>query len=300
MPIPPKALVRVLAALAAALALLYACAQSGVVRDRKTGRPLEGVVLIQSFEGSLPMPVESHTRCFAVDTARSDSAGRYRMPALSLHMGEGRIVGAYKRGYHQAPDPSPEDVILMEPHAPEKSLRLEQILDERLPWTCPDTDLRALLPVLRGLYEEAVEAAQGEHDQARADGILSGMEGLTLGSEQASTRAEARRLERVRNPRPPHFTAVRLDPAKLDPYVGSYRLKWKDTRIAFHREEERFFLDTPDGESTEILPSSETEFFTPRETYWMTFIRGRDGEVTGVRLASVEASEELQRLPLGN
>jgi hypothetical protein len=187
----------------------------------------------------------------------------------------------------------------MEAHAREKALRLEQILDERLPWTCPEPQIRALVPVLRGMYEEAVEASQGEHDLERADGILGALESLTLGSEQAYTRTHVRRLERLRNPRPPHFTAVRLDPAKFDPYVGSYRLKRNNARIAFHREEGRFFLDT-DSESTEILPSSETEFFTPRETYWMTFTRGADGEVAGVRLASVQASEELQRLPRGN
>ena len=177
------------------LTMLAACADEGVVVERDSGRPLAGVVVVRTWQSSIAVPVGGYTKCHHFELATSDAEGRFRTGWRPFG-GDSKVNAAYKRGYHMAPGTNYQDRIVMEPHASDGSRRLQQILERRLPWSCPDTE-RLIEPILRPQHQEAMEAASTPAEYDLADGVLGAIESLTLGMEAASKNLEARRRQRA-------------------------------------------------------------------------------------------------------
>lgn len=177
------------------LTMLVACAEEGVVVERGSGRPLDGVVVVRTWQGSIAVPVQGYTQCHHFELATSDADGRFRTGWRPFG-GDSKITFAYKRGYHITAGTNYQDRIVMEPHASDGPSRLQQILGRSLPWSCPDTK-RLIEPILRPRHQEAMEAASTPAEYDLADGLLGAIESMTLGMEAASKNLKARRQQRA-------------------------------------------------------------------------------------------------------
>ena len=68
--------------------------------------------------------------------------------------------------------------------------------------------------------------------------------------------------------------AIRVDPAKLEPYVGRYQFEKLDNRIyAITREGDRLFFTRPEGHKLELFAESESRFFLKIRPYVLTFTK---------------------------
>ena len=179
---------------AVSLTMLVACAEEGIVVERDSGRPLAGVVVVRTWQGSIAVPAQGYTKCRHFELATSDAEGRFRT-AWRPFGGDSNITAAYRRGYHIASGTNYQDRIVMEPHAQDQPVRFQQIFNTPLPWSCPDTE-RLIEPILRPQHQEAMEAARTLKEFDWADGIMGAIETLTLGTPAASKNLEARRRQR--------------------------------------------------------------------------------------------------------
>ncbi|MBC7366741.1 MAG: beta-lactamase family protein [Undibacterium sp.] len=75
-------------------------------------------------------------------------------------------------------------------------------------------------------------------------------------------------------------TAAPLDPVAFDAYRGIYQRE--ETRLAFFRKDDRFYVQAVDEERQEIFPSSDREFFRLDSPRTYAFQRNADGDVTHV------------------
>ena len=182
------------------LTSMTACAQSGQVTEKGTQKPLEGVVLVKVWRGTLPGVVQTSQKCYHLATARSNNEGRFLLPRFSTRLSatfdrSAYIEVAYKPGYHVA-DTNFEDRIVMERHSDSPAVRFEQILKRDIPYECPKDEVRTLIDVvLRPTHSELMELVETRLQFERADGILDAIETLTIGQEAAYANSQRRRAE---------------------------------------------------------------------------------------------------------
>jgi len=81
----------------------------------------------------------------------------------------------------------------------------------------------------------------------------------------------------------PRRVAIRVDPAVLEAYVGSYRIDPRSVRT-ITREGDRLFTQRPGGPRFEALASSETEFFYKGTFNHFAFEKDASGKVTGMTM----------------
>ncbi len=75
-------------------------------------------------------------------------------------------------------------------------------------------------------------------------------------------------------------TAAPLDPVAFDAYRGIYQRE--ETRLAFFRKDDRFYVQAAEEARREIFPSSDHEFFHLDSPRIYAFQRNADGDVTHV------------------
>jgi hypothetical protein len=75
-------------------------------------------------------------------------------------------------------------------------------------------------------------------------------------------------------------TAAPLEPVAFDAFRGIYQRE--ETRLAFFRDHERFYVQAAEEPRHEIFPSSDHEFFRLDSPRTYAFQRNADGEVTHV------------------
>jgi CubicO group peptidase (beta-lactamase class C family) len=86
-------------------------------------------------------------------------------------------------------------------------------------------------------------------------------------------------------------TAVELDPAIYEKYVGVYQLP-SDIMITVSTQDGHLFVQTGDNPEFEIYPESETDFFATVVDLQLRFQVDADGTVTGMNIS--ESGQELQ------
>ena len=74
-----------------------------------------------------------------------------------------------------------------------------------------------------------------------------------------------------------------MDPAVYDAYAGEYELR-PGFSLAVTREGDRIFAQATGQPKIEIFPESETRFFLKAVDAQIDFVRGADGQVTGLVL----------------
>lgn len=114
--LPKRSLVSTCMLVGVAL-LATACARSGQVVDKATGKPLEGVFVMAIWDGYIPGPVGPASRCYDFEITRTDRNGNYRLPRYSWDLrpwilGRHRYQDYYLAGYEQAPGNSRDSPVM--------------------------------------------------------------------------------------------------------------------------------------------------------------------------------------------
>jgi hypothetical protein len=166
-------------------------AETGVVVDRATGKPLAGVQVVVMWTGVIRTAVQPHSSCYRAEVAVTDANGRFEAPGFSgdwnpLLMDRRRVVGAMLPGYVQAPRTDFE------------SLDVSMIAGGEFfqlpgaPFGCP-IDEKKTLPYLKVLAAEMQRLAKTSEEQKRAMSMLFAAEEAEFGFAEASRRAERRK-----------------------------------------------------------------------------------------------------------
>ena len=86
------------------------------------------------------------------------------------------------------------------------------------------------------------------------------------------------------------FSPVKVDPQIYDRYVGRYEFVTR-FRVSIFKEGETLFIQG-DGDKSELIPKSETEFSNKNQTNHFTFFKNEQGQVTHlIRRNSTDAGE---------
>ncbi len=114
------------------------------------------------------------------------------------------------------------------------------------------------------------------HFRRDAQGKVTGVDFQPLsGIPQTGTRTS--------DPLPQERQAVKVDPSIYDAYAGEYELA-PTFSIAVTREGDRLFAQATGQPRFEIFPASESRFFLKVVDAEIEFLRGADGQVTGLVL----------------
>ena len=190
-------------------ASLTACAQEGRVTEKGTQRPLEGVVVVKAWRGTVIGVVQNSQKCYHVAHARSDREGRFSLPRFSWQLNDiadrrAFIEAAYLPGYHVV-ETNFEDRIVMERHSDSPDVRRAQVLEAvaKMPLDCPREEVRRLVdPILRPTYAELEPMVETQSQFEKAEDILGMIDVFTLGDDAAHANSLRRRAEWRENPRP--------------------------------------------------------------------------------------------------
>ena len=94
---------------------------------------------------------------------------------------------------------------------------------------------------------------------------------------------------------PVHPVPAKVDPAVYNAYLGDYEDQ-NEIVAAIYRQGDKLFSRNRIGESTELLPESNTTFFYPTGgTRRLTFERDAEGHVTGIRFRDDRHEEFWER-----
>jgi hypothetical protein len=114
------------------------------------------------------------------------------------------------------------------------------------------------------------------HFQRDAQGKVTGVEFTPPGGESAMG-------TKTGEPPPAERKAVKVDPAIYDAYTGDYELA-PSFSITITREGDQIFAQATGQPKFEIFPESETRFFLKVVDAQIEFVKGADGQVTGLVL----------------
>lgn len=87
--------------------------------------------------------------------------------------------------------------------------------------------------------------------------------------------------------------AIKMTPAQLDHYVGVYQLDEKD-EVIVRRDGEKLFANFPGGGRSEIVPSSETDFFVKDSRARLSFTKSAGG-VTALAVRGRGTDQEARK-----
>jgi len=85
-------------------------------------------------------------------------------------------------------------------------------------------------------------------------------------------------------PKKPERTPVKVDPAIYDAYEGKYFQPLTDLLLTITKENKRLMVGIKNEPKLELLPESETKFFTQNVPFQISFQRDEKGEVTHITL----------------
>jgi CubicO group peptidase (beta-lactamase class C family) len=113
-----------------------------------------------------------------------------------------------------------------------------------------------------------------------ADAIAFGLAAIALGDPYAL---------------PPKHTAIELDPAVFERYVGRYQVG-PNLIATISMDAGHYYAQTGDNPQIELLPSSETKFFATTADIEVHFQVGPDGMVTGLTIQQGGQTYEAARI----
>ena len=195
---------------------LSACGASGgpvagQILEAGTKKPIPEAIVIVRWQGTYSQIVDSQDVCYHVESATTDAEGRYQIPAWKekskgLMFSAGPwLIDAYKTGYetywpaaYSATEDYKRNIRYLKPFTGTKAERLKYL--ERLNWVtrcgAAEESEKNLLPLRKALYREARGIAASEEDERIVRGLLSDLEILELGYEEALKRALERAGEK--------------------------------------------------------------------------------------------------------
>lgn len=173
------------------LAFLSACAgpqvwpsRKGQVLEWETKRPIEGVVVVATWNGYSTTMVDSQSRCYHVESAITDKYGRYRIPlyAEGASMIYDRYISytTYKEGYKGSIDnrgyyrqEKETGLFYMDKDSSSREERLGFLLKILDITRCPSAGVseRNYYDLYNALYEEAISKAVTDKDRRFAIGF---------------------------------------------------------------------------------------------------------------------------------
>jgi hypothetical protein len=172
-------------------------ADTGIVMDKVTSKPIAGAHVVVAWRGVMVTPVQDQSICYDAQATITDENGRFEISGLSgnvnpLLLNRNRSIQILAPGYKVAPGTDRDALrFLMEP---ESGTTSEQF--KRLPSPhalgCPIADKKELLPFLRALHQEMTRLAATVDERKRASNTLFEVESIQLGDQEAYRRANDR------------------------------------------------------------------------------------------------------------
>jgi len=89
--------------------------------------------------------------------------------------------------------------------------------------------------------------------------------------------------------------AVKVDPALLDQYAGTYEVR-PGAVLTVTRQGGNLVIQPANGRPLEVLPASDTRFFAVTPPVTLTFFKGADGKVTHVVIVQGGAETQAKRI----
>ena len=180
---------------------LSSCAMEGRVLEEGTLKPIEGAIVVATWRGSQVRPAHASSICYHVETATTDSQGRYRIPSFSGNLDpliadrSSGVESIYKAGYQRSSKDEPSsEIILLSPFKGTTDQRFEYLSRN---WTrdcATNPAAKAKLLVLwRDQYEEAKRIAQTVEQMKTIEAFLVGLEEQEFGYEVAHKNEEKRK-----------------------------------------------------------------------------------------------------------
>lgn len=199
----PRARTSWLIAVAVA-ALMTACETQPDVQvvDGTTGKPLEGVYVIATWDIWRPMPVQSHTSCGKVEVVRTDANGHFvvsehaRGILVRLFGSELRHLRFYAPGLRVDEMRSPPDSVRVYMRADDRNalerLRYLNELAGKTDCGSRPEDQVGALTLYKQFFKEGKGVAHTHDERAQLSSLEFDIERFELGYEEALARSEKR------------------------------------------------------------------------------------------------------------
>jgi hypothetical protein len=135
-------------------------AETGYIREKGTGKPIAGAILVAEWNGTISMPVQPTHTCYKVEVATSDANGRFEISAFSWDfrpflMDRSRGLRIFAPGMRESRESNNQDLrILMEPDTGTEAERMERLSDPLRSRGCVRKDEAVFLPLLRAVKRE--------------------------------------------------------------------------------------------------------------------------------------------------
>ncbi len=186
------------------IAIIVACtagtglAESGVARDKATGQPIAGAIVVAEWNGHLQMAVQPFSTCYKVAVAISDARGRFDLPAFSWDlrpylMGRTRGVRIFATGRRESPESDAHSLrIVMEPDTRPPAEQMGRILDPLRSRGCEGNREANFLPLLVAVRRELAGLPPSAESRKQAEWLTYEIEELELGEAEAERRSRER------------------------------------------------------------------------------------------------------------
>lgn len=172
---------------------------SGAIRDKATGKPIAGAIVMAEWNGSIMMPVQSSSTCYKVAMAISDADGRFSMPSLSWDLrpylfGRSRSIRVLAMGRREAPDSDASNLrIVMEPDDRPPREQVDRITDPLRSLGCSGGNEAIFRPLLLAVRQELARLPASAEIERKSDWLTYEIDLLDVGEAEAYRRQEHRR-----------------------------------------------------------------------------------------------------------
>lgn len=176
---------------------------SGYVLEQGTESPIEGAIVVAGWKGHVATWAHGRTVCYHVETAVTDSNGRFHFPAWRKDISEKwqknvrfeRVsVDIYFPAYELSSRLS-EGVYSLEPFVGGQKKRIEYLKEFEISLRrCRSRSAgeSSLIPVYRALYNEVKGLDKVDEAESAANAFLAGIDVIELGYDEGLRRAVER------------------------------------------------------------------------------------------------------------
>jgi len=179
------------------LSAAAAMGSKGVVFDKESGKPLEGVFVIAKWFGAAPNPVQASTICLHGEMTTTDKQGRFTISTTSGNVNplignRQRSVEVYKPGYQDSIETNFEELrFVIEPSRASAADRFNEVFTIRAPADC-GMDGREALLFLKAKVGELEPLATTREQQSDLINAYFDAEIVELGEKVARERLRER------------------------------------------------------------------------------------------------------------
>lgn len=180
---------------------LSCVAETGLVFDKDTGKPIPNAVVLAEWDGVVGAFVEGHSTCFKVEVTRTDELGRFSISSYSWNLNpflvqRSRSITALAPGYRLSPQTDLHATRIALERQTGTSAEQIRTLGGAGMASCKGAET-AVLPYLKELYSEIMVIATTKEDKLRAAHILFEIEAIEMGQDQALAR-DGKRVQKIK------------------------------------------------------------------------------------------------------